>query len=478
MRPYIQMHDDPDRLNRYINRAGAEPIGGTIPNRSSRDLFKRFRDLAAAQPDETRFLHMTLSLPIGVKAAKKIWKRTVATAMTMLGLDPEMIPWFAKRHTDGNCDHVHTAIVLRDFAGRSLTFTGSSAKSEAVHKHLCSMLSLAPPAYFDPDALPRLEPITPGRRLTKATAAALHKDLQQIFLRKQPETLADLNQHLDEQNSAFRGQEKANTFGTQAYAFSTADAQLFSGALGPAWKPRALRQRLSFCGTLRKLRNALDCETLIDTFRTPKMEKLLDQTIRSTRTARLAGTIQSDIRTIAADAQKSGGPLSPDRSPDEARRPEGNPGRTLGPSVEGADRNAANVSGATSGNDKGVFGAEPADTSSDQHHARSAGQTREEDRQDVGDVEPAPRLTFAVLLRRVYAAAAERTSGWKLKVANDRTAIVVVFADLSAVRVSADDMKLVKDGVEALAFQEGYLKHVPEHSNPKDVDVDHDDLGF
>ncbi|NUH67280.1 hypothetical protein HTT03_18510 [Sulfitobacter sp. S0837] len=478
MRPYIQMHDDPDRLNRYINRAGAEPIGGTIPNRSSRDLFKRFRDLAAAQPDEPRFLHMTLSLPIGVKAAKNIWKRTVATAMTMLGLDPEMIPWFAKRHTDGNCDHVHTAIVLRDFAGRSLTFTGSSAKSEAVHKHLCSMLGLAPPAYFDPDALPRLEPVTPGRRLTKATTAALHKDLQQIFLRKQPETLADLNQHLDEQNSAFRGQEKANTFGTQAYAFSTADAQLFSGALGPAWKPRVLRQRLSFCGTLRKLRNALDCETLIDIFRTPKMEKLLDQTIRSTRTTRPAGTIQSDIRAVAADAQKSGGPLPSYRPPDEAGRPEGSLGRALGQPAAGADRNAANVSGTARGNDQSVYEAEPANGNIDQHHAGSAGQTREEDEPIDDDAGTPHRLTPALLLRRVCAVAAEHTSGWKAKIARDHTAIVVVFDDMSAVRVSAYDVKALRGGAEALAFQEGYLKQLPEHPRTKDADADHDDLEF
>ncbi|MCX7560223.1 hypothetical protein OS190_11640 [Sulfitobacter sp. F26204] len=478
MRPYIQMHDDPDRLNRYINRAGAEPIGGTIPNRSNRDLFKRFRDLASEQSEGPQFLHMTLSLPVGVKAAKKIWKRTVATAMKMLELDPEMTPWFAKRHTDGNCDHVHTAIVLRDFAGRPLTFTGSSAKSEAAHKHLCSMLGLPAPAYFDPDALPRLEPITPGRRLSEAIPAALHKDLQEAFLRRQPESLVDLNHHLDEQNSAFRAEEKPNTYGIQAFAFSTDDAQLFSGALGPAWKPRVLRERLTFCGTLRKLRNAFDCEALIDIFQTPKMEKLLDRTIRSTRTARLAGTIQSDIRPIATDAQEGGGALPPDRSADEAGRPEGSTGRTLGMFAEGADRNAAKVSGTARGNGRSVFGAEPANTNSDQHHTRSAGQTREEDEPIDEDAGTSHRLTLAMLLRRVCATAAERTSGWKAKIARGHTTIVVVFDDMSAVRVSAYDMKVLRGGALALAFQEDYLRHLPEHPQEKDADADHDDFGF
>ncbi|WP_146180810.1 relaxase/mobilization nuclease domain-containing protein [Thalassorhabdomicrobium marinisediminis] len=478
MRPYIQIHNDPDRLNRYINKDGAEPIGGTIPNRSNRDLFKRFRVLAAAQPDEPQFLHMTLSLPVGIKAAKKIWKRTVATAMKMLGLDPEMTPWFAKRHTDGACDHVHTAIVLRDFAGRPITFTGSSAKSEAAHKHLCSMLGLPPPAYFDPDALPRLEPITPGRRLTEAIPAALHKDLQQVLLRRQPETLADLNQHLEEQNSAFHGEEKVNAFGTQAFAFSSTDAQMFSGALGPAWRPRALRERLTFCGTLRKLRNALDCEALIDIFQTPKMESLLDQAIRSTRTARPAGTIQSDIRSTAADAQEGGGALPPDRSADEAGRPEGSTGRTLGQPAAGADRNTANVSGAARGNDQSVYGVESTNRNTDQHHARSAGQTREEDEPIDEDAGTSHRLTLAMLLRRVCAAAAERTPGWKSKIARDHTTIVVVFDDMSAVRVSAYDVKVLRGGAEALAFQEDYLRHLPEHPQEKDADADHDDFGF
>lgn len=478
MRPYIQMHDDPDRLNRYINRAGAEPIGGTIPNRSNRDLFKRFRDLASEQSEGPQFLHMTLSLPKGVKAARKIWKRAVATAMKMLGLDPEMTPWFAKRHTDGNCDHVHTAIVLRDFAGRPFTFAGSSAKSEAAHKHLCSMLGLPQPAYFDPDALPRLEPITPGRRLSEAIPAALHKDLQQAFLQRQPESLADLNHHLNEQNSAFRAQEKPNTYGTQAFAFSTDDAQLFSGALGPAWKPRAFRERLNFCGILRKLRGVLDCEALIDIFQTPKMENLLDQAIRSTRTARPAGTIQSDIRAIAADAQKSGGPLPSYRPPDEAGRPEGSLRRALGQPATGADRYAANVSGAARGNDQSVFGDDSKNRSIDQHHKGSAGQTREEDEPIDEDAGTPHRLTLAMLLRRVCAAAADRTSGWKTKVARDQTAITVVFSDLSAVRVSVYGVKVLRGGAEALAFQEDYLKQLPEHSQAKDADADHDDFEF
>ena len=396
----------------------------------------------------------------------------------MLGLDPEMTPWFAKRHTDANCDHVHTAIVLREFAGRPISFTGSSAKSEAAHRHLCAMLSLPAPAYFDPDALPRLEPITPGRRLTEALPAALHKDLQQAFLRRQPESLADLNQHLKEQNSEFHGEEKFNTFGTQAFAFSSADEQLFSGALGPAWRPRAFRRRLTFCGTLRKIRNAFDCETLIDIFQTPKMEKLLDRTIRSTRTARLAGTIQSDIRPIAADAQKSGGSLSTDRSPDEAGRPERSLGRTLGQPVERADRNAANVSGTACENGRSVFGAEPTNTNSDQHHTRSAERTREEDEPIDEDARTSHRLTLAMLLRRVCAAAAERTSGWKAKIARDHTAIVVVFDDMSAVRVSAYHVKVLRGGAEALAFQEYYLKHLPEHPQAKDANANHDHFEF
>lgn len=83
-----------------------------------------------------------------------------------------------------------------------------------------------------------------------------------------------------------------------------------------------------------------------------------------------------------------------------------------------------------------------------------------------------------MLLRRVCAAAADRTSGWKTKVTRDHTAIAVVFSDLSAVRVSVYGVMVLRGGAEAFAFQEDYLKQLPEHSQAKDADADHDDFEF
>jgi len=83
-----------------------------------------------------------------------------------------------------------------------------------------------------------------------------------------------------------------------------------------------------------------------------------------------------------------------------------------------------------------------------------------------------------MLLKRVCATATERTSGWKAKIARDHTTIVVVFDDMSAVRVSAYDVEVLRGGAEALAFQEDYLRYLPEHPQAKDANADHDHFEF
>lgn len=275
MRPHLEWHSDPDRLKRYIDRLGDEAIGGTIPNFGNRDLFKRLRKLNTKPSDKPAYLHMTLSLPKGVSATKKIWRRIVATALKALGLDPLATPWFSKRHTDGTCDHVHTAISLTDFTGRSLLFSISEEKSAAIHKNLCAMLGLPTPPYFDPDGAPRLKPITPVRRLTKPSEKALHDDLQDAFLHGQPEGLSQLNAALRGRPGGFQAKMAKNTFDKPAFQFSDGEETFFGGTLGLAWQPRFISARFDFCAALRKMRAALDLDTLIALFDTPEMETIL-----------------------------------------------------------------------------------------------------------------------------------------------------------------------------------------------------------
>ena len=247
MRPYLNSHKDPVRLERYVDKRGAVLIGGTIPNLATNGLIQRPCKTGDEHDRTDQYLHMTLSLPEGKSASKRIWKRIIATAMKALGLDPKMTPWLAKRDTNRNCDHVHVAIRLTDFANRPLAAFRSEEACEKIHKHLCAMLGLEPPPYFDASAGPRLEPISPSRRRQNKLQKSFFDDLQHAFLHKQPEDLDQLNDHLRGRPGGFQGRRALNTYRKMAYLFSSPKGKMFSGILGEAWEPQAMTRRLSFC---------------------------------------------------------------------------------------------------------------------------------------------------------------------------------------------------------------------------------------
>ncbi|WP_151979465.1 MULTISPECIES: relaxase/mobilization nuclease domain-containing protein [unclassified Roseovarius] len=481
MRPYLNWHGDPDKLNRYINKADAEPIGGTIPNFGSRDLFQRFRALMVDDPRPEPVLHMTLSLPKSVRVTRSTWLKIIKAGMKVIGLDPEMTPWFSKRHRDTDCDHVHTAIVLRDFAGRLVNVSGSEKKAEDAHRYLCEMLGLPAPEYFDETAPPRLDPITPKRRLQEANHAALHCDLQNIFRERQPATLSDLNDALATQAGGFQVEMVANRHDVPAFKFTNSEGAIFGGLLGKAWEPRHLQKRLQFTDKLRRLRDRIDLDQLLQIFKTPIMETIVANIINR----------QDAPRTSCEPADHSGsdkydGPARP-----RSARPAGSFGSTGQPTgIAGrADRQLAERPVGSSGTVSG--GTDQAVRPDGKHgetdHGRNADHAREpaeakcEARPDPQVIESASGLTVGMLLGRVCRVAAERKPGWRVKFLAKSMRVAVKFADRSGVVIDQQATKITQDGEEARKFEAAYMAVVvsPDNDWEKEKEKDaEEDVGF
>ena len=471
MRPHLTWHGDPNRLNRYVNRPDAEALGGTIPYFSDRDLFQRFRTCIEDDPRPEPIMHMTLSLPKGIRAIRKIWLKIIKAAMTIIGLDPEATLWFSKRHRDTDCDHVHTAVVLRDFAGRPLHVSGSDAKAEEVHRHLCEMLGLPQPQYFNESGSPRLDPITPKRRLVGAKTMLLHAELQKVFRNQQPETLADLNHALSKQPGGFEVEIAENQHGIPAFKFTNSAGAVFGGALGKAWQPRHLQNLLHFTRKLRRLRDRLELDHLVQIFKNPNLENIVDQILARPNPARTAIPPADHPEPAENDGPARPRPARPVGSSGSAGRPAGVAQRNAGEPFE----RPLGPTGAISGRADKIDGTNDVDGEPDQRHGREIRRepaaAEQETRPDSFNLERTHRPTIGSLLAKVCALAAKRLPGWRLRVLPKSQQVGIAFADRSAAVVDQHLATVVKDGEEARAFQADYSAIVQPPEQEPDIEA-------
>lgn len=502
MRPYLEWHGDLDVVFNYIMRPGSEPLGGTIPNLGNRGLKKRLSNLSSSIPAPKPFLHMTLSLPEGYRATRKVWLRLVKAALRSLGIDPKGMPWFAARHSDSTCDHIHCVTALQDFSGRNIVVSGNREKSEDIHRELCRMTGLPQPTYFDPNARPRLLPITPARNLTNENKKQLHADLQHVFLNHQPENLEELNPHLAALPGGFQGKVAGTGHGTNSILWQNQGSEFFSGELGLAWAPRFVNARMRYSQALRTLRHDLDLGNLAALFNTPSMEKTLAKTKRAVRASAASQRIGNHHDPALADRSECHIPAPIAGPAFETRGPEGNIGRSFGGIADRPEPDPEQLSDGTGEHERHTLGidegnqnirgtiqreAEPAGDKADRNERDDAqadrgtsGTDGEEDRSDVDAVEPAPRLTFGMLLARVCAAAASCAAGWRVKPMRGNHEIAIAFADRSAIKVGPSTVEMVTDGAEARLFENAYQTHVqaPQMANPDtelEIEPDQDD---
>lgn len=464
MRPYLEWHSDPDIVHRYILKPGAEPLGGTIVYLGPRDFRARLDAIAATASRLKPFIHMTISLPEGFLATRKVWLSIAAAAIKMLGLNPDRTPWFAARHSDQNCDHIHCVVSQQDFRGRDIPVSGNQEKSEAIHKHLCRLIGLPEPRYFSPDDGPRLAPVTPVRKLIGEQKKQLHSDLQHVFLSHQPEDLDQMNRQLRLLAGGFQGTIVKTRSGNDSILWQNNTAEFFTGEIGLGWQPRFVFRRFSFARALRFLRLEIDFQHLTEVFRKPEMEELLGPEINAYRVGGTAERRENYSRSAFADGPERDFPAPSDRSSKPSRRSEGIAGRKASPTFEGPDGDIAELSSRAGENDRRVAQPDELNQNVNRGRAGTATAAGKEDRPDPDHVELTPRLTFGALLARVCAAAADRLKGWKVKALRNRTGVAIVFNDHSAVTVFSDKVKISREGDEALLFETEYLATIPERA--------------
>ncbi|MBQ2260152.1 MAG: hypothetical protein II336_02150 [Loktanella sp.] len=455
MRPHARFYSKPAIIIKYLNKPDAFPIGGTVPFFSYSDLVKRFKAFGTTAADKC-FMHVTISLPKGMAATGRLWRRIVKTILAEYGFNPDATPWFAARHTDGSCDHIHVVISLRDFVGRRQTIWLDRRKTDQIHQHLCTMLGLPVPDYFDPKAAPCLKPTTPARNLKHTDQHQLFQDLQTIFLHKQPETIDGMGACLQLQPGRFQIAEAVNGMGTPSLKYFNGRDEFFGGVIGLAWQPRFVALRLAFCRVLRRARYGLQLSKLIDIFRKPEMEKHLERTITASRNARTA-TIRSDpLQAIIGNQGQGAGPLPPAGSARDTGRSKGNLGGTVGRTADRPDENIADLSGAISGTDRSDPRPNVCNRSCGENGPSANGRIGRKARPHLNGAERPYRLTLGELLVRVRGIAKRGRAGWQAIVRPGSKDIAVIFSDKSAVVVSAGDLQIEAEGKDGRAFSDKY----------------------
>jgi len=296
-RPYCTLLPNAKAVLVYIFRQGAEPIGGTVPALKSMQMRRVFDHLRRGKD----MLHLTLSLPAGLHATNEQWLMIVEFVINRLRLPVNATPWVAARHVDAGCDHIHVAIALRDFLGNPLQYRGQQPHTEAISQDLARHLGLEVPQFFTP-SLTRLSPITPARNLRDPARQRLHAALNECFLEHQPETLAELDALLEAPPHSYRREESANAHGVISSVWHGPDGKTIrGGALGRAWEPRHLTQRLEYAGALRLARADLEALFVVQAFaELPNIKEIYCEIERNLEVARAARlTTGSDGRVGA-----------------------------------------------------------------------------------------------------------------------------------------------------------------------------------
>lgn len=249
MRAHNTFHQTARVLPNYGLRASAEFIGGTIPRADPITLRIRLDRLA----DGEGVMHMTLSLPVGLRASRETGHAIVMEQLHLMGLPALRTPWVAARHIDANCDHIYAAIALRGFDGSPLRPATGDIQTSRNHQALARHLGLPVPDYFNPQ-IPRLDPPIITRRLTTAPKKRLSEALITIFTTERPRTLETLDAALARQSPAILRTTTYNMHGAKSHLFSLDSAQILGGELGPEWEPRHLETRLAHAHALHHLR--------------------------------------------------------------------------------------------------------------------------------------------------------------------------------------------------------------------------------
>jgi hypothetical protein len=336
---YVAEYDNISDLLKYARRQGMKIIPGTFDVRTLTQAREYFEQLSTT----ARYLHLTFSLPEGLKADDTVARRIIATDMALRGIPPDAVPWIMVRHTDTNCDHYHVAVQLRLMTGMHLQARASEAVSQNNDRILRDVLCFPPLSHYDPTALPTLRPNTPKRRLDTPDKARLHTDLQRVFLEDQPIDFDGFSRGMSRIESPFSVEHAPidNDKNHKTYS-ATGPISISLNALGKAWWPSAIKKRFVHATVLRALRPLLQFRSLITGL--VRAEKEIHNDPSRPQAPHAVQRSRHPDEQDRAGQKPGGMPATPARPADDATGG-GRSGHDQAPAV-GHDRRGSRIEGA------------------------------------------------------------------------------------------------------------------------------------
>lgn len=133
MRPYITFHETPGVPLRYplskLRKDDARFIGGTVdwrgPSRTTADL-KNMVGFDSSLPRKP-WLHITLSLPVGLTLDNEEWLDLVSLMLDALEFPADAVPFLCFKHPvskHNKAEHIHVLMLPKTFIGQWLSCEG------------------------------------------------------------------------------------------------------------------------------------------------------------------------------------------------------------------------------------------------------------------------------------------------------------------------------------------------------------------
>ncbi|WP_274962817.1 MULTISPECIES: relaxase/mobilization nuclease domain-containing protein [Thioclava] len=471
MRAITKRHSDASFVEHYVLRDGAEPIGGTLVIFGRHDAREQLSQLV----DRHGYLHITLSLPQGMRAEDALWLQIVITLLELMDFRPMQVPWIAVRHTDATCDHIHIALALTTFAGKTLKPNLSRRVTDHRHQELAKLLGLPAPEYFDPK-FPTLRPPTPIRNLKSKAAQITYRALTRVFGANPPLTLGEMIARLKAGPEPVRFSRMPTKSGHDSYVFLTKEGAVRGSELGTAWQPEHLRARIAHAMALSAARLIINLQPI---------QHQLKELMNAARSeiAETEVALQSACRSLEVDRHEN---RSPDAASGSARLDEA---KRLGHwdtdprSIVVDERGAAYAPRAPSaarGGGEGVSHANDGAVGKAGGARRAAGTDRTKTRPASPHDEASDALTYGAWLTRALAWLSANISGWTWVGRPEQHAIDIRLGS-EVVRLSDRGLEVLKDGPDAqnLADKFQNIGAASASPTPEELDIpsDMDDNG-
>lgn len=180
----------------YALRNGAEIVFASLAWVDLETACNDFKSILQMAPQKRhRIVHVTLSMPAGMRLDTADWRLVIGHALTGLGVDCTRHPLLATRHTDTTCDHVHIVFSRVTWLGDAVALDLTEMNSARIHTDLAIRLGLPEPDYALLTPASRLASRLPARR-TEPSVRALHETVANALVKFRPGSIHALDQHL------------------------------------------------------------------------------------------------------------------------------------------------------------------------------------------------------------------------------------------------------------------------------------------